>query len=394
MNLDCGAKKIIINPKDFYKKGDFGEGFYCTARVGVAREWAAAHFSDGYISRYETDTAGLRVVDLTSKPYGIMSWIAVLLENRSFSLSSRKEQREAERIKAENSVDLSSADIIIGWRADNSYFTLAKKCISGEISYEALGKWLKKDTNAVQYAFVSDRAAERLQFTAYVNVNSSIYFPGSINNDEKLRYAFGINANSDECFAKNLAEAFCYAVDGCGITPLAFFEILSSSGFQELGLRGDFSLLFGMSGTELAMLALSEAGIKMPPADIEIDRNSHSYKLGEGAAYYSVAAGVGLKRVFSAIQTLGFDAVKGMSSDRLSLALDSVIKSAPSMARVQAQRKERGLSQRELAERSGVNLRTLQQYELKSKDINKASAKSVLSMARALGCAPEDILEY
>ena len=61
---------------------------------------------------------------------------------------------------------------------------------------------------------------------------------------------------------------------------------------------------------------------------------------------------------------------------------------------IQRQRKRAGLSQKELAERSGVNLRTLQQYEIRDKDINKAALSKVLSMARVLHCRPEDLMEW
>lgn len=56
-------------------------------------------------------------------------------------------------------------------------------------------------------------------------------------------------------------------------------------------------------------------------------------------------------------------------------------------------RKLAGLSQKELADLSGVNLRTLQQYECGLKNINKASADKILAMSRILGCQMEDILE-
>ena len=62
--------------------------------------------------------------------------------------------------------------------------------------------------------------------------------------------------------------------------------------------------------------------------------------------------------------------------------------------RLQAQRKISGYSQRELAEKGGVNLRTLQQYEIRAKDINKAAGVTLYILAKALGCRVEDLLEY
>lgn len=64
------------------------------------------------------------------------------------------------------------------------------------------------------------------------------------------------------------------------------------------------------------------------------------------------------------------------------------------MTRLQARRKQCGLSQKKLSTESGVNLRTLQQYEVGAKDINKASVTNLLALAKALSCNVEDLIEY
>ncbi len=60
--------------------------------------------------------------------------------------------------------------------------------------------------------------------------------------------------------------------------------------------------------------------------------------------------------------------------------------------RLQFYRQRLGLTQKELAERANVNLRTLQQYEIGGKDLRKASAMSVINLAQVLGCRPEELL--
>ena len=62
------------------------------------------------------------------------------------------------------------------------------------------------------------------------------------------------------------------------------------------------------------------------------------------------------------------------------------------MTKLQTIRKSSGLSQSQLAELSGVNLRSLQYYEQGAKDVNKAAAETVFALARALGCTMEDLL--
>ena len=81
------------------------------------------------------------------------------------------------------------------------------------------------------------------------------------------------------------------------------------------------------------------------------------------------------------------------SEDRFVDTLNAIIKKNDSISRLQKQRRICGYSQRELAEEASVNIRTLQQYELKTKDINKASVQSVLALASALGCQIDDLLE-
>lgn len=51
------------------------------------------------------------------------------------------------------------------------------------------------------------------------------------------------------------------------------------------------------------------------------------------------------------------------------------------------------ITQAELAKRSGVSLRSIQMYEPRNKDINKASVETVYSLAKVLGCTIEDLIE-
>ena len=52
-----------------------------------------------------------------------------------------------------------------------------------------------------------------------------------------------------------------------------------------------------------------------------------------------------------------------------------------------------GCTQAELAARSGVSLRSIQMYEQRNKDINKASADTMYRLAKVLGCTMEDLVE-
>ena len=56
-------------------------------------------------------------------------------------------------------------------------------------------------------------------------------------------------------------------------------------------------------------------------------------------------------------------------------------------------REERGFSRRKLAERSGVNLRSIQDYEQGHKKISSAKSETVYRLSLALGCSADELLE-
>ena len=86
-----GSNKVIERPE--YKKGkktnDYGIGFYCTQHYKLACEWAAkSRDVQGWVNKYSIDTKELKILDLTDKKYSILNWLAILLENRTFTLTS------------------------------------------------------------------------------------------------------------------------------------------------------------------------------------------------------------------------------------------------------------------------------------------------------------------
>ena len=81
------------------------------------------------------------------------------------------------------------------------------------------------------------------------------------------------------------------------------------------------------------------------------------------------------------------------SKDKFVDIVTKIIKDKAKTSRLKQRRIICELSQKELSLKSGENLRTLQQYELKTKNINNASALKVYALAKALKCEIEDLLE-
>ena len=196
----------------------------------------------------------------------------------------------------------------------------------------------------------------------------------------------------------NLAEAFHYAVYYCDIDIDYFMHLFINSGYAENFSKGNPNVRCGMSGTELVMNILREMNIKIPTPNPKGNLDlSEEYWVGWVLAYYQWQTGVSFDEIH---RYVSMEIIRRMyyplheaSEEKFVDSLNEIIARNRVVSKLQHQRKISGLSQRELALQSGVNLRTLQQYETRAKDINKASVQIVLSMTKTLGCDIEDILE-
>ena len=92
----------------------------------MAKEWGVDKTRDGYANEYEIDTQDLKILDLNEEKYSILHWLSILLENREFDIPSALAQEAKEYILNNFKVDYKNYDIIIGCRADDSYFSFAQ----------------------------------------------------------------------------------------------------------------------------------------------------------------------------------------------------------------------------------------------------------------------------
>jgi len=164
-----GSPSIIEKPQFGYGKvyNDYGLGFYCTDSLEMAKEWGVAQNRNGYANRYELDCEGLKILDLNGPSFNILHWLAVLLENREFDVPSGLALEAKEYILNTFRVDYQSQDAIIGYRADDSYFSFAQDFINGTISYRQLNNAMHLGKLGQQFVLKSKRAFDRIQFLGY-----------------------------------------------------------------------------------------------------------------------------------------------------------------------------------------------------------------------------------
>jgi len=174
---------------------DYGNGFYCTENLNMAAEWAVGIDHDGWINEYDIDCDGLVILDLNGRGFSVLHWLAVLLENRTFDLSYALAREAREYILQNLSVDYSSADIINGYRADDSYFSFAQDFLSGAISFRQLRQAMHLGHLGNQFVLKSRRSFDRLKFVGATFASKDTWYP--------LRARRDANARADYFSSRN-----------------------------------------------------------------------------------------------------------------------------------------------------------------------------------------------
>ena len=184
-----GSQNIIEKPLFGYGKpyNDYGLGFYCTENLEMAKEWGVGKDQDGYANCYKIECDGLRLLSLNAPEYCILNWLAVLLKNREFDVPSGLALEAKEYILTNFSVDYDSADVIIGYRADDSYFSFAQDFINGTISYRQLNNAMHLGKLGQQFVLKSRTAFERIRFVGSDLAGSEEWYTKKMLRDQAAR---------------------------------------------------------------------------------------------------------------------------------------------------------------------------------------------------------------
>lgn len=184
-----GSPDIIERPIFGYGKAynDYGLGFYCTDSLEMAKEWGVSRDHDGYANRYEMDCEGLRILDLNAEDYCILHWLAVLLENREFDVPSGLALEAKEYLMENFAVAYKHCDAIIGYRADDSYFSFAQDFINGTISYRQLNNAMHLGKLGQQFVLKSRLAFERIRFLDSEMASSEEWYARKMLRDKTAR---------------------------------------------------------------------------------------------------------------------------------------------------------------------------------------------------------------
>ena len=195
-----GSPNIIEKPQYGIGKpyNDYGRGFYCTEHVELAKEWSCNESTDGFANKYELDLTGLKIFNLSNEKYSILNWLAILLENRIGRLSTPIEKQGKEYLLEHFLPAYKGADVVIGYRADDSYFSFARAFVGNGISLKQLGHAMHLGKLGQQYVLISEKAFDQILFLGYEVADNSEYYPKRKSRDEAARAAFMKELEKDD----------------------------------------------------------------------------------------------------------------------------------------------------------------------------------------------------
>ena len=195
-----------------------------------------------------------------------------------------------------------------------------------------------------------------------------------------------------------LSSFFDYAINDCKLEPDWVAVLFINTGFAEQFERGNPAYVAGMSGVELARAVIMKAyGKKELPTPANAEGCSPEYWAGWALAEYQWFCGRRFKDIFARVplsRVIGMYSVyHEMDITNFIDTMEEFYKNAEGDSNLKRIRENRGLSQSQLAEQSGVKIRNIQMYEQRVNSIDKAQAHILYKLSRVLGCNIEDILE-
>ena len=187
-----GSDHIIQTPvfNGSKRTNDYGYGFYTSENIELAKEWACGDRRDGFANIYDLDMDGLNVLRLNSPEYNILNWLAILANYRSYWQNGSIAEEAKNYLHQHFFVDPAPYDIIIGYRANDSYFSFAQDFISGAISLKKLSEAMRLGKLGEQIVLKSKRSFEQIHYLGAEAAASVTYYEKKAVRDREARRAY------------------------------------------------------------------------------------------------------------------------------------------------------------------------------------------------------------
>jgi len=201
-----GSPKIIEKPE--LGKGnpynDYGVGFYCTENLELSKEWACANKNGGFSNVYTIDTKGLKIIHLSDAKFGVLNWLSVLLNNRTFRIENQISTQAKEYLLRYFLPDITHADVVTGYRADDSYFSFAMDFLNNTISLRQLERAMYLGKLGEQFMIKSQNAFERIRFIKSEPAEGRIYYKKRMKRDSEARTLYFESEKNEAPFSDDV----------------------------------------------------------------------------------------------------------------------------------------------------------------------------------------------
>lgn len=162
---------------------DYGQGFYLSPDIEMSKKWAWSEYYDGpirYLHQYALDVKELKILNLTR--LDVKCWLSLLCNYRVRNANSEKVNsisRQRALLLAEKfPVEDNRFDVIIGYRADDRFFTYIADFLMGAISLETLEKVMHLGLLGIQVFIKSKKAFNTLYYMRDVDAMVDISYKG------------------------------------------------------------------------------------------------------------------------------------------------------------------------------------------------------------------------
>lgn len=212
-SIDRIEKPVFGKGKPY---NDYGLGFYCTRDIEMAKEWSCGEDHDGYANEYEFHMDGLKVLNLNAPEYTILHWLTVLLKNRSFRLTNPIAKDAREYLLGHFSVNTQDYDVIVGYRADDSYFSFAEDFLNNAISIRKLEKAMRLGNLGEQVVLMTEKAFSSVQFLNAEEADRAKYYVLKSRRDQAARSEY---LHSDRKLGYSPDELYILDIMRQGVKP-------------------------------------------------------------------------------------------------------------------------------------------------------------------------------
>ena len=172
------------------RTNDYGYGFYTTESQELAKEWACSKNKDGFANSYEVDLSNLSILNLNAPEYNILNWLAILAKYRTYWQRASIAEDAKDYLQQHFFIDPMPYDVIIGYRADDSYFAFAQDFIAGAISLSKLSEAMHLGKLGEQIVFKSKKSFSNIHFIGAEPADAATYFEKKATRDKAAQKAY------------------------------------------------------------------------------------------------------------------------------------------------------------------------------------------------------------